>query len=287
MPTNSMLDFYPYFGMGLFAVAAGLLGRPILAYWDRFCSKYVEDLSNMLAKLHVDPASLVFYERLWGLLALGTIIVVGIHFGMWPIVVAILGLLYFSPRIILQSLIRRRRTLLRDQLMPALSVIANSVRAGMTLEAAIETAAEETPEPLAKEFKRIAGEYRHGRSFVDAMEEAKQRLSLSSFTLFAASIITNKKRGGDISETLERLRRSLLENQRLERKLEADTASGIMVINLLSAFPFGFLLMAYGMNPEGTQLMFTTFLGQLAMFFVILLVAIGYRMGMKIMDIEF
>lgn len=241
----------------------------------------------MLAKLHVDPASLVFYERLWGLLALGTIIVVGIHFGMWPIVVAILGLLYFSPRIILQSLIRRRRTLLRDQLMPALSVIANSVRAGMTLEAAIETAAEETPEPLAKEFKRIAGEYRHGRSFVDAMEEAKQRLSLSSFTLFAASIITNKKRGGDISETLERLRRSLLENQRLERKLEADTASGIMVINLLSAFPFGFLLMAYGMNPEGTQLMFTTFLGQLAMFFVILLVAIGYRMGMKIMDIEF
>lgn len=285
--THTLIDYYPFMGMCLLAVCGWILAKPILAIWDSVASAYVADLSKMLAKLHIDPAILVFYERLWGVLILATIVIVGFYLGMFPIVLAILGFLYFSPRIILQSLIRRRQTLLRDQLLPALSVIANSIRAGMTIEAAISMAAGETPEPLAKEFKRITGEYQHGRSFVDAVEEAKKRLLLSSFTLFAASLITNKKRGGDISDTIERLRKSLLENQRLERKLEADTAMGVMVINLLAAFPLFFLFIAYGMNPAGTALLFTTFVGQLALFFVILLVGIGYRMGMKVLNIDF
>jgi len=284
---HSLIDYYPFLGMFFFATCAWLLGKPILAIWDNITSSYIEDLSKMLAKLHIDPQSLVFYERLWGILILVAIIVVGFYLGMWPIVFAILGFLYLSPRIILQSLIRRRQTMLRDQLLPALSVIANSIRAGLTIEAAIATAADETADPLAKEFKRITGEYRHGRSFIDAVEEAKNRLLLSSFTLFAAAMITNKKRGGDISETIERLRKSLLENQRLERKLEADTATGVMVINLLSAFPLFFLVIAYGMNPAGTALLFTTFVGQLTLFFVILLVGIGYRIGMKVLNIDF
>jgi len=285
--TATLIDYYPFIGMPLFAVCAWLLAKPILAIWDSISSAYIKDMSRILAKLHIDPQVLVFYERLWGVLILTAIIVVGFYLGMWPIVCAILGVLYFSPRVILQSLIRRRQTLLRDQLLPALSVIANSIRAGLTIEAAVATAADETPDPLAKEFKRIAGEYRHGRSFVDAVEEAKKRLALSSFTLFAASMITNKKRGGDISDTIERLRKSLLENQRLERKLEADTATGVMVINLLSAFPVFFLLLAYFMNPAGTALLFTTFVGQLTLFFVILLVGIGYRIGMKVLSIDF
>ena len=284
---STLIDYSPFLGMGLFAVCAWILARPIQEIWDSVSSSYVADMSEMFAKVHLDPKTLVFYKRLWGVLMLATVIVIGFHLGMWPIVLAVLGFLYFSPRIILQSLIRRRQTLLRDQLLPALSVIANSIRAGVTIEGAVATAAEEVPDPLAKEFKRIAGEYQHGRSFIDAVEEAKKRLALSSFTLFAASMITNKKRGGDISETIERLRKSLLENQRLERKLEADTSTGVMVINLLSAFPVFFLILAYFMNPVGTSLLFTTFFGQLTLFFVILLVGIGYRLGMKILNIDF
>jgi tight adherence protein B len=282
-----LLDYYPYFGMGLFMICAWLLANPILTIWDNFCTSYIEDLSQMLSKLQIDSGSLVFYERLWGILILGTIVVVGFYAGMWPIVFTIICLLYLSPRIILQTLIRQQQTLLRDQLLPSLSVIANSVRAGMTIEAAFEAAADETPDPLAREFKRIVGEYQHGRSFIDTVNDAKHRLLLPSFTLFAASIITNKKRGGDISETIERLRKSLLENQRLERKLEADTATGVMVINLLSLFPLGFLFFAYLMNPDGTTLLLTTFVGQLILCLVIVLVAVGYRIGMKIMNIDF
>ena len=282
--TNPM---FPLLSTVLVAVAGAVVAEPLLAAWDRISRSYVGKLDEMLAKLRLDPNNLTVGMRLWGLSALGIILFFGVYCAMWPIMVALLGVLYLLPKIIIQVLIKRRSNLLRDQLLSALSVIANSVRAGLAIEAAIETAAQETPDPLAREFRQIIGEYRHGRPFIEAIESIKKELGLTSFTLFAAAIITNKKRGGAITETLEQLRKSLLENQRLERKLEADTANGRMIINLLAIFPFFFLLFAYFANPDGTVLMFNTLPGQLAMFVTIVLVYIGYRLGMKIMDIEF
>lgn len=278
---------FPYVSTFLFALAGGLLAGPLLVSWDKFSGLYLGELKEMFAQLRLGPEYLTMGMRCWGIATVAVVVVFGFYLSMWPIMLGMLGILCFLPKLVTQAMIKRRRNLLRDQLLSALSVITNSVRAGLAIEAAMEIAAQETPDPLARELRQIIGEYRHGRPFADAVESLKRELDLPSFTLFAAAIITNKKRGGAITETLERLRKSLLENQRLERKLSADTANGKMIINILSIFPFFFLLFAYFTNPEGTTLMFNTIPGQIAMLIAIVLIFIGYRLGMKIIDIDF
>jgi len=281
-----MINSIPIISTVLFVICAIVVAKPLLAIWDRIALSYISDLSAMLAKLHVNPVVLTWTMRCWGMTVL-TVIVFGFVLNIWPLAIAVAGILYVMPRIVLQYFVKRKRTLLRDQLVTSLSVMANSIRAGLSIEMAMEQAANETPEPLARELRRIIGEYNHGRPFVEAMDEAKQRLELPSFTLYASAVTTNKKRGGVITDTMERLRKSLIENQRLERKLEADTATGKMVINLLSLFPFIFMGFSYFANPTGTALMFGTFLGQLALVIVLILMFIGYRVGMKVMEIDF
>ena len=69
------------------------------------------------------------------------------------------------------------------------------------------------------------------------------------------------ERGGRITDALERISHSLQETQRIERKLEVDTASGKKVVYILTGFPFFFLGLSYFMNPDGTATVFQSLLG--------------------------
>jgi tight adherence protein B len=206
---------------------------------------------------------------------------------MWPITAALLFLFYLIPKMILQYFVKRQKILLRDQLVTAMNIISNSVRAGLSLEESIRIVSGEIPEPLSNEFKRMTREHQRGVSFLHTLEDAKKRLDLPGFTLFVSALTANHQRGGKITDVLERLRKSLIENQRLERKLEAETASGNLVILILSVFPYGFLALSLMINYEPTLLLFTTFVGQILFSLVLILTYIGYRWGNKIMNIEF
>src|SRR5205085_687207 len=148
--------------------------------------------------------------------------------------VALIFFVYVAPRYVLEFVIARRRSLLRDQMVGASTAMANAARAGLALGQALESISKETPAPLANEFRRIIQEYERGRPLPDALRDAKERLELDGFTLFTSSLLTCLDRGGRITEALDRISKSLQESQRLERKLEADTATGRKVVIILT-----------------------------------------------------
>ena len=267
-------------------VAAWLAANPMLYWWDKLSMQYIADITALCEKLSYDTIKFPFYMRIWGGLVI-MIIIVGASLQVYILAGIIAFIVIIFPRQILFFLVKRRKQVLRDQLITSISVIRNSVKAGVTLEQAMASAANEIPAPLNREFRRIVGEYRHGRPFEETLEDAKRRLGLTGFVLFATTLITNKKHGGNISNTLEEIQKSLVENQRLERKLEADTATGRLVINVLAMFPLAFLLLSYFLNPEGTVLMFTTIFGQIVLVVATGLVYTGFKIGQKIVDIEF
>jgi tight adherence protein B len=205
---------------------------------------------------------------------------------MWPVAFIAVYLVYVAPRIYLQQEIARRTMLLRDQLVGTVTALANATRAGLSLAQGIANVAAETPEPLANELNRISRDYRGGRPLSASLVDARTRLKLDSFTLFASALLVSLERGGRITEALERIGKSLQENQRLERKLEADTQSGKKVVVILAIFPFAFLVMFYFLNPEGTSLLFTTVLGQIVLLVVIVLVYFAVRWAQSILDVD-
>jgi tight adherence protein B len=202
------------------------------------------------------------------------------------VALAAVYIVYVAPRIALDLMIRRRRSQLRDQMVAATIALANTCRAGLSLAQGIETVANETPQPLASELQRIVREYKYGRPLAEAIRATKDRLMVDSFTIFASAILVSLERGGRITDALERISHSLQETQRIERKLEVDTASGQKVVYLLTAFPLLFLGMSYFMNPDGTAMVFQSLLGQLVLLVVIALSYFSFRWSQRILAIE-
>jgi tight adherence protein B len=254
--------------------------------WDEITSRYVADITPMLDSLSIDRSRLSNYLRIWGISLVASFVIVAFVFQMPPVAIAAVYMVYVAPRIILDFMIRRRRALLRDQLVATTIALANASRAGLSLAQGMETVGNETPEPLASEIRRIVREYKHGRPLVESLRAAKERLKIDSFTLFSAAVLVSLERGGRITDALERISRSLQETQRIERKLEVDTASGKKVVYILTAFPLFFLGLSYLMNPVGTSDVFQSLLGQLVLLIVIALAYFSFRWSQRILAIE-
>jgi tight adherence protein B len=263
-------------------LAAGSAG----SVWDQVTRRYVADITPMLDSLSIDRSRLPGYLRIWGVALVAAFVVVAFVMGMPPVALAAVYMVYVAPRIALDFMIRRRRALLRDQMVAATIALANTTRAGLSLAQGLETVSNETPEPLAAELRRISHEYKHGRPLPEALRAAKERLNIDSFTLFAAAILVCLERGGRITDALERISHSLQELQRIERKLEVDTASGAKVVYILTGFPLFFLGLSYVTNPEGTVTVFQSIVGQVVLLVVIALAYFSFRWSQRILAIE-
>jgi tight adherence protein B len=254
--------------------------------WDDVTSRYVADITPALDSLSLDHSELPKYLRIWGISLVAAFVFVAFVLQMPPVALAAVYLVYVSPRIILDIMIRRRRALLRDQMVAATIALANTSRAGLSLAQGLESIGTETPEPLATEVRRIVHEYKHGRPLSEAIRSTKERLKIESFTLFSAAILVCLERGGRITEALERISHSLQELQRIERKLEVDTASGTKVVYILTGFPVFFLGLSYVLNPEGTKMLLHSIAGQVVLLIVIAMCYFSFRWSQKILNIE-
>ncbi|MCC9608581.1 type II secretion system F family protein [Blastopirellula sp. JC732] len=276
----------PVISTVLVFVAAFLCATSLKSVWDGITSRYIADLEKSLDSLSIDRSHIPTILRWWGISLIAVIVILGILMRMPPLALGAAYLVFVSPRLILEMLIERRKTKLRDQMVGATVAIANGCRAGLSLAQALEEAAREIPEPLAFEFRRITNEYNCGRPLAEAIQSAKERLNLDSFTLFAMSLLVTIERGGKLTESLERISQSLQESQRLERKLAAETASGRNVVMLLTAFPFLFLGFVFITKPQDTMLVFQSLVGQIIMLVVMILVYVSVRWSNSILKLE-
>jgi tight adherence protein B len=254
--------------------------------WDEVTARYVADLTPKLDSLSLDHSHLAKYMRLWGISLVAVFVFVAFVLRMPPVALAAVYLVYVSPRIILDFMIRKRRAKLRDQMVVATIALANTSRAGLSLAQGLESVGSETPEPLATELLRIVHEYRHGRPLSESIRATKERLKIESFTLFASAILVCLERGGRVTDALERISHSLQELQRIERKIEVDTAAGTKVVYILTAFPLFFLGISYVTNPEGTDMLLHTILGQVILLLIIVMSYFSFRWSQKILAIE-
>lgn len=269
-----------------YGVAVFFLARLIEPFWDRITADYIRDLRPMLMALNLDDGKIPMRMRWWGIAMAMTFLFVALGLGMWPVAFVATYLIYVAPRIYLQSLIAQRTFLLRDQMVSAVTGLANATRAGLSLAQGIENVAAETPEPLAAELNRIVRDYQGGRPLAATLKDARDRLQQDGFTLFASALLVSLERGGRITDALERIGHSLQENQRLERKLQSETESGRKVVVILAIFPVVFLGLFYFLNPEGTALLFTTLLGQLVLLVVIGMVYFAVQWARRILTLD-
>jgi len=268
-------------------IAVFLGARWVGPAWDALSRRYVADLTPRLRALGMDEAGMQQYLRWWGLVMFGAFVVIGILLQMVLVAIGVLYLILIAPRFLLDRQIARRRIVLRDQLVRATVALANSARSGMSMPQAVEAVGKDMADPLAAEFRRMSREYHQGRPLAESLKAVQRRLDLESFTIFSSAILVAMEHGGRITFALERISGGLQELQRLERRLEADTAAGRKLALVLGMFPIIFLIGFSFLDPASTSFLYNTVIGQIVLVGVGVLIFLSMKWCQKILSIEF
>lgn len=272
--------------VGVAAFAAGVLllytvSAAYAAYRRRFTSHARSRLDE--AFLFIDPNRL-FMLTVVGVLALppllwlitGNIVLAG-----FAAVVT-----FALPKIAFSWINKRRRLKLVVQLPDTLLMVASSLRAGTSLQIAMDVAIRETPKPLSQELGVVAREQRLGLALEDALESMASRLKLEEVDLVVAAMTIARDVGGNLAETLDQLSRTLRAKAIMEGKIRALTSQGKLQGLIVGLLPVFLMMVLSHMQHAAMQPLFHTLIGWAVLGVIGILEVIGFLMIRKIVAID-
>jgi tight adherence protein B len=217
----------------------------------------------------------------------GVLLVMWVGLGL-PVLGALTSIVLFClPWYILRRLAEQRREKIEDQLADAMVSLSSAIRAGLSLPQAMEILSRQCPPPISQEFQQLYGEYQMGKTMEVALKETKERLQSENFALFAAAMEASRQSGGRLNETVERIAHSVRELQRLERKVQSETAHARKSAVYMALAPAFILLLYYfAVDPESTVRLFTEIPGQLILATAALLNIAAYFWARRILNPE-
>lgn len=199
----------------------------------------------------------------------------------------ILGLVgYLAPTGWMRYRVTQRTKRLDDQLVDGFILMANSLKAGLTLLQAIELAATELPRPASDEFGVLLKQIRLGTGIDDALLAMAGRLPLPDLEIAVHSILTLRQSGGNLSETFMTVANTIVDRKKVEGKIQALTAQGLYQGYAVAAMPFAFGAILNFMDPGFMEPLFTTVLGWLICAVIVLLDVAGFWMVLKIVKVD-
>jgi len=130
---------------------------------------------------------------------------------------------------------RQRHVAMQEQLPEVMELLARAVRAGETLDQAIELVADTTSEPLGVEFRRCSRQLDMGLSVDAAMQSMALRVPLSEMRILATALSVQRRTGGSLPTTLERLSFVVRDRISYHRQFRAATGAGRISTILIGA----------------------------------------------------
>ena len=190
------------------------------------------------------------------------------------------------PKRVLEILRVRRRVKFNEQLVGALGSMANSLRAGFSLNQAFESVAKTGESPISQEFTVLLQQLRVGMSFDDALASLDRRVGSDDLTLVCTAIDIARKTGGNLTEIFDRISETIRGRMRIERRVRTLTAQGRLQGIAVSLMPFGLGLALVLMKPQLMLPFLTSPTGIAAVAGAAVLVAVGWIIIRKIIKID-
>lgn len=146
---------------------------------------------------------------------------------------------------------------LNDQLSEVCRLLANSLRAGLTLTQGIALVSKEMSEPARGEFSRMYREIQLGVSFERALITMEKRIPSRDFRIFTATLLIQRRSGGNLSQVLEEMAETLEERRLVTQEIKTMTAEQRYVSILVPIMPVALVLMMNMMNRGFIDPLFT------------------------------
>jgi tight adherence protein B len=193
---------------------------------------------------------------------------------------------FFAPALAIRIYRRRRVHRFNAQLAEALQQLASALRAGLTLQQAVEQVGRDSDPPLRHEFGLFTREVKLGLAIESALAGMAERVGSEDLELVAVSTSIARQLGGNMAEMLEAVGGTIRERFRLEGKIAALTSQGKLQGIVVASLPLliGVFLDSY--RPDLIEPMFEGAYGYLLLSGIVLLQATGFLAIRRIVAID-
>lgn len=255
--------------------------KSAISVWgDRFDES--EASRGLAKKLKNANVNLLASEYI-GMHALGVLmfyVVFNMIFNMAPLpsILLTVGILAGSHFLLFYIRKNKYEERLNGQLSEVCRLLANAARSGMTITQGIDLVAREVNEPAKDEFKRLSNELKLGVPFETALRAVQKRNESRDFQLFIATLLIQKRTGGNLATTLETMSNTLEDRKILHQTIQTMTSEQRYISLIVPAMPIFILLFMNNIiegftdplsTPIGIVLMIAFALGIILSFFLI------------------
>lgn len=196
----------------------------------------------------------------------------------------------FAPRFYIKRQQRQRLNRFNDQLSDMLNLMVNGLRAGYSTMQALEAVSKELPPPISDEFRRVVQEMQLGVPMETALDNLLRRIPSDDLDFVVTAINVQREVGGNLSEILDSISFTIRERVRIKGEIRVLTAQVRASGTLLSLVPLVLTLILWFLNREYLMSFFNDapdpVCGWIALGLVVIMIAAGYFVMMKIADIE-
>jgi len=165
-------------------------------------------------------------------------------------------------------------------------MLSGAMRAGASLNIALEGLVKEQPAPLGQEFELFMREQRIGTDFEKSLDHMESRIPLQDFAMFTSALRINREIGGNLAEIIEALADTLRRKQQMEGKIESLTAQGKLQGIVMTGLPVLLGVLLYFLEPENMEKLWTTTIGYCVLAVILIMEIMGYVMIRKITSID-
>lgn len=267
---------------GFIGLLTFVLHRFLLALRVRVIAQTQEKVEELA--LGIEP------ERIWLLTLGGTLggaVAFGLASGFNLLMVAIGGVAGFiAPRLYLRHLERQRMLKLEDQLVDAITLVANSLRSGMSVLQGLEMVTREMGPPIRVEVGFALRENKLGKPLPDAFDALKKRVRSDDLALVVNAMNIAMETGGQLSEVFSRLAESMRERHRIKGRIATLTSQGRLQGIVMTLLPWFMGAAMFVIDREMMKPMLSTLPGQLMLVSVLVLEAVGWVLISRVIAVD-
>lgn len=202
------------------------------------------------------------------------------------IIGAVIG--FFLPRFYVKRQQAQRLNRFNDQLSDMLNLMVNGLRAGYSTMQALEAVSRELPSPISDEFRRVVQEMQIGIPMEKSLENLLRRIPSEDLDFVVTAINVQREVGGNLSEILDTISFTIRERVRIKGEIRVMTAQVRTSGTVLALIPVFLTVALWFVSPDYLMSFFDRgpLCGGIAVGSIVLMIALGYFVMMKIADIE-
>lgn len=229
--------------------------------------------------------------RFWG--ASGALAVVGLLITVvlqaHPLVILGAALIFGLglPRWVLGFLGGRRIKSFTAEFANAIDIIVRGIKSGLPVNDCLKVIGQESPEPLAGEFRRLVEGASMGQSIDEGLNRMLESMPTAEVRFFAITIGIQQKSGGNLAEALGNLSTVLRARKLMGEKIKAMSGEAVASACIIGSLPIVVMALVSFVSPAYMVPMFTDDRGKMLLMIAVVTMATGVFVMKKMINFKF